>query len=475
MEPFLLKDLENATGARWRAGAKTLTLTGVCTDSRQVCPGDLFIALRGPNFDGNQFARAALEAGASAVLVTAGFGPITVSNKQAVYEADDTSQALCELASWYRGKFSIPTIAITGSCGKTTTKEILAHLLSQHFRTVKSAKSFNNAVGVPLTIFSMDRRTQAAVFEIGTNAPGEIAQLTALVRPKIGVITNVQESHLLGLGSIEGVLQEKGALFEALPQNGFAVWNADDPRSKRLPERTKAQILSVSCSNENAQFWASELIFHGVGSSFRLNGKDPITLPLIGTHNVYNVLQALAVCHLMGLDLPTLYAALNDVPVASHRLERKRFGSIEVLDDSYNSNPGSARAAIRALQGLRGAKRKVLVLGEMLELGQHSEQLHFEIGQELARSGVDYFIGIGRESSQMVRGALEAGMSASKLLFFENTKDAVEGLPGMLRADDLVLVKGSRRLALETIVGAIAEQFQKETVQSHRAISVGLS
>ena len=476
MEPFDVSDVLRVTGGKLVAGARNVALTGISTDSRSCCPGDLFVALRGLKFDGNRFAAAALEAGAGAALVEKGKRPEVVPPAKAVVELGDTAEALVDLAVWYRGRFPIPAVAITGSCGKTTTKEILAHLLSRRYRVVRSARSFNNAIGVPLTIFSMDRRTEVAVFEIGTNAPGEIAKLASLTRPTGGIITNVSEAHLQGLGSVEGVFREKAALFEALPQDGFAVINLDDPRTgAKLREMTRATVVGVSCDLREADLFASEVVFHGIGTSFKLNGKYAVTLPMLGTHNVYNALQALASCMALGMELPEALEVLASVPVAAHRLERKRFGSIEVLDDSYNSNPASARAAIRALQGLRGTKRKVLILGDMLELGQRGPELHFEIGDAVAAAGVDLFIAVGAEGPQMVKGALAGGMPTSRVLLFSDTKSAVLGIAEILQPEDLVLVKGSRRLALETIVDALAEKFAAPSPQAPPAGGVAVA
>lgn len=460
MEPIKISEILEAVGGRLVAGGMKLTVTGVSTDSRHVCAGDLFFALRGPRFDGNEFSATALEMGATAVIVEKGRKPEHLLSRRAVIEVEDTGKALIDLAIWYRKKYPVRAVSITGSCGKTTTKEILAHLLSRRFRVVRSEKSFNNSVGVPLTIFKIDRKTEIAVFEIGSNGPGEIAALSAMTQPLGGIITNVSEAHLQGLGSVEGVYHEKSALFESLPTNGFAILNLDDPRTgSRLREKTKASVITVSCDSREADLWASDVVFHGMGTSFKLNGKYAVTLPILGTHNVYNALQALAACMALGMDLPEALEGLSDVPGAAHRLERKRFGAIEVLDDCYNSNPASARAAIRALQGLRGTKRKVLVLGDMLELGDKSQELHFEIGHEVAKSGVDLFMAVGAEGEHMVKGALASGMAKSKVLLFPDTKSAVLGIPELLQPEDLVLVKGSRRLALETIVDTLADKF----------------
>jgi UDP-N-acetylmuramoyl-tripeptide--D-alanyl-D-alanine ligase len=452
-----LRALLAASGARLAWGGPRLALRGVSTDSRTVRAGDLFVALRGPRFDGNAFAGAALEKGASACLVETGRAPAPRPGR-ACLEAPDTGRALLDLAARHRERAAIPVVGITGSCGKTTTKDYLAHLLGRRRRVVASEKSFNNAVGVPLTLLRIDRRTDVVVLEIGSNAPGEIASLSAVARPTAGLVTNVNEAHLAGLETVEGVAREKGDLLAALPEEGFAVISADCPWSRGLAARTRARVLTVSVGGA-ADFRAVDPIAHGAGTAFRLNGEIPVTLPALGTHNVANLLFAVAACAGLGLAPEEVLDGVGSLPVPPRRLEWKRFGAVTVLDDSYNANPASTRAAVRVLEGMRGAARRVLVLGDMLELGERSAPLHAEIGTAVARAEIDLLVGVGAEARHAVEAALAAGLPAKGAVALEDTPSAVAIVPELLLEGDLVLVKGSRGMALDALVEALRARF----------------
>ncbi|HET6205004.1 MAG TPA: UDP-N-acetylmuramoyl-tripeptide--D-alanyl-D-alanine ligase [Planctomycetota bacterium] len=446
-----------ASGATLAWGAAGLRPRGVSTDSRSVRQGDLFVALRGPRFDGNAFAASALDAGALACLVESGRSPSPRPGR-ACLEVADPARALLDLAAAHRARFTLPVVGITGSCGKTTTKDYLAHLLGCRRRVVASEKSFNNAVGVPLTLLRIERGTEIAVLEIGTNAPGEIAALAAVARPTAGLVTNVNEAHLAGLGTVEGVAREKGDLLAALPEEGFGVISADCPRSRGLGSRTRARVLTVSVGGR-ADFRAVDPVAHGAGTAFLLNGTIPVTLPALGTHSVANLLFAIAACAGLGLPPEEVLGAVPTLPTAPRRLEWKRFGAISLLDDSYNANPASARAAVRVLAGMPGASRRVLVLGDMLELGESAPSLHAEVGAAVARAGIDLFIGVGREARGAVEAALAEGLPAKGALALEDTPSAVAIVPELLRDGDLVLVKGSRGMELESLVGALRGRF----------------
>ncbi|HKE00151.1 MAG TPA: UDP-N-acetylmuramoyl-tripeptide--D-alanyl-D-alanine ligase, partial [Planctomycetota bacterium] len=355
MEPFDFGSVLDATGARPVCGDRSLVFRSVSTDSRTTPPGSLFVALRGPRFDGNDHAADALRRGAVGVFVSPGRAP-DLAHPQACAEHADPAAALLALAAWHRRRFRVPVIGITGSCGKTTTKDLTAACLRRLGPTVASEKSFNNDVGVPATLLRLDRETRSAVVEIGTSGPGEIARLSAIAAPTIGVITNIAEAHLEGLGTIEGVAREKGDLLEALPEDGVAILNADDRFFPALARRAGRRRVVRFALETEAEYTARDIVFHVAGASFTVQGRAA-TIPLLGSHVVADALAAIAAAVEAGLSLDAALAALAQIPPPERRLERKRFGEVEVLDDCYNANPASVRAAIRALAGLRLGRR----------------------------------------------------------------------------------------------------------------------
>jgi UDP-N-acetylmuramoyl-tripeptide--D-alanyl-D-alanine ligase len=447
----------------------------VITDSRAVVPGSLFVALRGARFDGNAYALDALAKGAAAALVETGRAPSEAQLSErglagrAILTHRDPQRALLDLAANYRRAFAIPVIGIGGAAGKTTTKDIAAHLLARLGPTVASEKSYNNSIGVPHTLLRIDDTTKSAVVEIGTNAPGEVSQLSAAAAPTVGCLTIIAEEHLEGLGTLDAVAREEGDLLAALPESGLAVLNADDRYFPILQKRARCRVVTFGLERE-ADFRAENVVFHVAGGSFTVGGRAA-TVPLLGTHNIYNALAALAIARSLGLALEEGLRALGELRPPQRRLERKRFGEIEVLDDCYNANPPSVRAAIRALEGLRGAGRRILILGKMHELGAQSAALHREIGRAAGAAGFDRFVVIGAEAGELAAGAVEGGLRASKIVRFPTTAEAAYHLPEELRAGDLVLVKGSRAEGLERIVEAIRARFEN-TNDPSRASSI---
>ena len=457
MDAVDLGAVAGAIDATIAFGEPGLLVEGVCTDSRTLRGGELFVALRGPRFDGNAFAAGALEAGAAACLVESGRSPNPRPGRASL-EVGDTARALHDLAAWYRARFTLPVVGVTGSCGKTTTKEYLTHLLRRRGPVAASEKSFNNGVGVPLTCFRLERGTRTAVFEIGTSSPGEIAALAALVRPTAAIVTCVTESHLAGLRSLDGVAREKGALLEALPPEGFAVLNVDCSRTAALAERTRARVRTVATVGP-ADFTATEILAHAAGTAFVLNGDIPVTIPALGTHSVQNALLAIAAAVELGLDLSEVVLGIETLPTTPGRLERKRFGDLEVLDDTYNANPASTQAAIRVLSGLRGAARKVFVFGDMRELGDRAAALHEEIGLAAAASRVDLFATVGLDAARAAEAAIAEGRLRGRVVRFADAGEARAALGDLLRPGDLVLVKGSRAVGLERVVEGLRARF----------------
>jgi len=467
MNRFTIEDAALATGATIRSGDARRSATGVSTDTRTLRRGDLFLALSGPNHDGNRFARAALERGAAGVLLEdAGSAPLSeipeVSRDTPVLLHRSPRSALSALASWHRARIAAPVIGITGSCGKTTTKNVLLELLCGRIAAVGSPDSFNNDIGVPHTLFLADEASRAVVVEMGTNHPGEIASLCRTARPTAGVVTCVGASHLEGLGSVEGVAAEKAALVEAIPEDGFCVLNADCQWTSAMRRRTKARVITFSVEGDG-DLDARDVWSHKGGTTFRLDGQEgalELTSPLLGLHNVQNLLAALAACRGLGIPLEDVLPAVSKLRAGRRRLERIETGRLTILDDSYNANPESARASVRVLAGFHGRGRRVLVLGDMLELGARGPELHRDIGIEAARAGLSMLVAVGDLAASAAQGAVDGGLAS--VVRFESVDDAVLKLPTLAREGDVVLVKGSRRSGLDRVVQALAASVRED-------------
>ncbi len=423
------------------------TVTGWSVDSRTIAPGDLFFALRGPNHDGNRYVAAAFERGAVAAVAesTETNGPLLA--------VPDVQNALLDIARWARAQWGGDVIAVTGSAGKTSTKDAIADLLSDAIPTGKTQGNFNNHVGLPLSILRLDAHALAAVLEIGMNHAGEIRALAAVARPRIAVVTNVGAAHIENFDSIDSIALAKRELVEALPADGVAALNADDPRVAAFaqvhPGRTVLYGLSPS-----ADVRAEDIVFGADTTTFRV-GQTRFETVLLGTHNVSNILAALAVAGLFDIAPGRLAARVRILQPGKMRGERFRHNGILILNDCYNSNPDAARAMIDVLAGLP-AERRIAVLGEMLELGRLSGSLHRDVGFHAAKAGIAVLIGIRGASRSMVHAAVEAGMDPSAAVFFEEPAAAGDYVRGIARPGDAILFKGSRgtrvELALERLV-----------------------
>ncbi|MGB3970236.1 MAG: UDP-N-acetylmuramoyl-tripeptide--D-alanyl-D-alanine ligase [Planctomycetota bacterium] len=430
---------------------------GVATDTRSDCAGRLFVALKGPNHDAHAFLGPAVQAGAVGLLVDRSLPELPAGDRLRgsappfVVRVSDTGRALLDLAAEHRRRHRARVVGITGSCGKTSTKEWLGAVLAAAMPTVRSPGSFNNQVGVPLTLFAIEPDTRAAVVEIGTNAPGEIAQLAAVARPDVGIVTCVAAAHLEGLGSLEGVAREKAALPQALPAGGLCILNGDDAACRAMASITKAEVQFTSCSRE-ADWFATDVRFHALGTTFLLQGTRPVTLGRLGTHNVYNALAVIAAASRLGVAEEDILQALAAVPSSPRRLEPKCVAGITVFDDTYNMNPSSAAAALQALAGLPRAGRRVAVFGEMRELGEHSAALHRALGAEVVRTAQDLLVCVGAGAAPIADGACVAGMPAEAVHRVADVPAALALLRGLLRAGDRVLCKASRKVALDRLV-----------------------
>ncbi len=452
MPTFRLSEVVTATGGRLVPSLPDRELAGVTTDSRQAGADLLFVALRGDRFDGHDFLADAARAGAKVALVDrplAGTAPAGIAR----IEVDDTRRALGRLARWHALRCDARRAAVTGSNGKTTTKELLRSALAAGGATIASEKSFNNDIGLPLTLLSIESTTRFAALEMGTNHPGEIARLADLGRPEVGIVTNCSYSHVEFLRDLDGVVTEKGALVEALPAHGVAVLNADDPALLKLRTRTAARVVTFGIRRP-ADFRAVDIKFDFRRLVYKLRGQR-VYVPLGGCHNVYNSLAALAAADALGVPLPDAIAALRRVEGPPMRLAPLRLDGITLLDDTYNANPGSVEAALRTLAATPAKGRRVVVLGDMLELGEQSAALHGKCGELLSLVPDALLVAVGSHAHDVVAGARRRGLAEERALTCADAKAAAVLLPPLLQRGDVVLVKGSRGMAMERVVAAI--------------------
>jgi UDP-N-acetylmuramoyl-tripeptide--D-alanyl-D-alanine ligase len=439
-----LQAVARAVGAP--ASPRPVKVTGWSVDTRTQNPGDVYFALRGPNFDGHEFVPAAIERGASAVVVDNRSSVPLPDGRGSVLVVPDTLRALQDLARWARGQWGGTVVGITGSAGKTTTKDAVAHLLSSEMPVGRTIGNLNNHVGVPLSILRLPEDARVAVLEMGMNHAGEIRELADIAGPNIGVVTNVGYAHVEFFDSIDGVAAAKRELIEALPADGVAVINADDPRVSRFGAVHPGRSITFGFS-EGADVRAESAEFAADGTRFRALGVDYDT-SLTGRHAVLNLLAALAVATAFGIDPGRLREAVRSFAVGKMRGERLEHNGILVWNDCYNSNPEATRSMLDVLAAAR-AGRRIAVLGEMLELGRAAEDLHRQIGRYAATSGVDLLVGVRGHARDMIEAARAAGLANGSAVFFDDPADAGEFARGAARQGDAILFKGSRGVHVE--------------------------
>jgi UDP-N-acetylmuramoyl-tripeptide--D-alanyl-D-alanine ligase len=465
MPVWSIDEIVAQTGAALLRGNPQQQVRAVSTDSRQMPDAALFVALQGERFDGHDFAAMALQNGAVAVLgserdLLASLCRGAVREDAAVMHVPDTLLALQDLARAQRCRFQGTVVAITGSNGKTTVKEMTSAVLQQQLVTFRSPGNLNNHIGLPLTLLQMPLSAEVAVCEMGMNHLGEIRQLCSIAQPHLGVVTNVALAHVGYLGSIEQVQQAKGELIEALDADGIAIVNADDPLTYELGQRAAGRVITFG-QGEAAMIRGrvqADHGFAGVQCELTINGATwEVRLAIPGVHNVMNALAATAVGVALHIAAPNIVAGLQNYKGMYGRMAiRSGQAGVTLVDDTYNANPESMRAALLFLAGVPGASRRVAVLGDMLELGDAAPALHYEIGAFARQCGVDRLITLGPLSRSLAEGAREAGMAAHQIHCAADRQDALTMLQQLLRAGDVVVLKGSRGMAMEHLVDALA-------------------
>ncbi|MBU0687649.1 MAG: UDP-N-acetylmuramoyl-tripeptide--D-alanyl-D-alanine ligase [Candidatus Margulisbacteria bacterium] len=425
---FKLKDILKAAPRAHLSGRQARTFKNISTDTRSVLPGDLFIPLQGDAFDGRTFIPEAILKGAT------------------VLETEDGLKALQNIAAFHRKKFKRPVIGVTGSAGKTTTKDMLASVLSQKFKTLKNEENFNNEIGVPKTLLKLTRKHRAAVIELAMQGLGEIAEIAEITSPTIAVVTNIGEAHMKQLKSKKNIAKAKSEVIDHVRPKGYVVLNADDEFYKYLSSRAKKRKLKV--------------ISFGIKNKADVTPKNNHTalllssLALPGKHNIYNALAAVAVAKILKLKDKHIQAGLKKFTPSTHRLQIfTRPDGVTIIDDTYNANPSSMRAALNVLASYEG--RKIAVLGDMLELGPKSVKFHKEIGKFAAGHGIDILVGIGDQAQYIIDGANKHKL-APQTFHYKTSPSAAKKLSELIQPNDVILIKASRGLKLEKIVETLS-------------------
>ena len=470
---FSLADVLAATDGRLIAGSRDSIMGGVSTDSRKIKKGNLFIALTGENFDGHTFVQKALEDGAAGVLV-ADVRKINlerVGAEAGVIEVDDTLRALGDLAQAYRRRFSTPVVGLTGSSGKTTTKEMLSCILTQEKMVLKTEGNLNNLIGLPQTIFRITGRHEIAVLEMGTNTRGEIQRLTQIAAPDIGLITNVGPAHLAGFGSIDVVGEEKGDLFLNMNPSGIAIVNLDDEAVCRAAKRWSGRRVTFSMM-AGADVSVNEIRKNGFrGTSFNLliDGRaHKVDMKIAGIHNIYNAMAAAATALACGVSTESIQRGLTMFAAVGGRMEIiKLQNGAYLINDAYNANPASVREALLTLKDLKNSHNAFVFLGDMLELGASAPEMHRRIGMLLATIGVAAVFLQGDFAHVTAAGAREGGLTDEQVLYLSDDEAAVADLKRQLRRGDWILVKGSRRMKMDRLVAKICQDVGVEKAESN--------
>src|SRR5436189_869098 len=450
MNPLPLSQIAQWAGGSLSSGDGTVVIDKVSTDSRTIKRGELFVALRGKNFDGHNFIEAVATSGAAGAIVDFNWNG-NVPQNFALIRANDTLQAYQQFAANYRKSLALRVIAITGSNGKTSTKDFAAAVLARRFQVTKTEGNFNNHVGLPRTILEATSRDEVAIWEIGMNHPGEVAALAKLAEPDVAIITNIGVAHIEFMGSREAIATEKGALVEAVGAEGTVILNGDDPFTKSIAGRARAKVILAGTTTGTIR--AGEISQTENGTDFTiLEGahRCRAQLPVPGLHMVQNALLAVAVGRVFGLSLEDCAAGLVAAPLARARLQIRQIHGVQFIDDSYNANPDSMKAALRTLVELDTDGKRIAVLGEMKELGSESEHGHREVGETAATLEVDHLIAIGSVAAAIASAAERAGLRNSRTV--NSPAEAAEILAQIAEPGDLVLIKGSRAARTERVM-----------------------
>lgn len=461
MQPLPLNTLLSAVRGEAIGFDGRVQIERIVTDSRQAAAGDLFWALRGERADGHDYVEEALRRGAVGAVVARSWREQQRRSARRCIAVADTWQALWDLAAWRRAHSDALVIGVTGSVGKTTTRHLLHGVLAARYAGIQSPHNFNNHLGVPLSLLELAPEHEFAVLEAGASQVGEIARLCTLMQPEVGLLTAIAPAHLEGFGSLEAICRAKGELLEALPPSGFAVLNGDDPLVRRLARRASCRVLLVGESIHN-DVVATRVRVNDRRLRFRVDETE-FQLPVVGRHHLTSALLAVAAARELDVGDAEIAAALREFQPAPGRCQKLSLGRWTVIDDTYNANPASVLAACQTLQDWNGARQRVLVLGDMLELGPEAPAFHEQMGEAAAQCGFDRVIAVGAHAAAVAAGARRRGMDASCLGACSDLETALVLLDLWLEPDDAVLVKGSRGMRMERVVAHLRSRAEAES------------
>lgn len=456
MDALSLSQIAEFAGGKIIGGDPNQLVYRISTDSRTIQPNEFFVPIRGENFDGHRFVQQTAERGAAGALVEENWQG-EVPKNFALIRVPDTLVGYQSIAAGYRRSLPLKVIAITGSNGKTSTKDFVAAALGRRFRVTKTEGNFNNHVGLPRTILEADPRHEIAVWEMGMNHPGEIALLARIAAPDAAIITNIGVAHIEFMGSREAIAQEKGALAEAVGADGLVILNADDPFSESIAKRTGAKIIFAGINSGAVR--AEDISQSASGSEFTiLEGahRCRAQLPVPGMHMVQNAILAVAAARAFGISIEEAATGLASTPLTKARLQMREIRGVQFLDDSYNANPESMKAALRTLVELDAEGKRIAVLGHMGELGEQAARGHAEVGEAAAELGIDQLITLGDLSAGISDAAKAAGLQATQNV--ATPEEAAELLEENTSPGDLVLVKGSRTARTERVLEAFVNR-----------------
>jgi len=459
------EEVLRATGGRFLQGERNARFQGISTDSRTIVEGELFIALKGSRFDGHHHALEAFRKNAGGVVIEedkAGDIRWNGYRPRAVVAVKDTLRALGDLARAWRRKYRTPVVALTGSNGKTTTKEMIAACLETTLPILKTKGNLNNLVGLPLTLLNLSEKEKVAVLEMGMNVPGEVRRLTEIAEPDVGLITNIEKVHLQGMGSLERIKEEKGELFRRMRREGTILVNQDDPEVVDLADAFPGKKITYGVENPG-KVMAREIRLKGAeATSFTLmlGGEEiEIALPLLGRHFVPNALAAIAAARHFGIEMKKVKEALECFHPFPMRMEIIHLnGGKTLINDAYNANPKSMEVALETLREMKGRGRAIAVLGDMLELGDFTMEAHQQLGERIKEFSIDFLIALGEEAPVVVESAIRDGFASEKTRVVESHSEAVSILRQVMQDGDWILVKGSRGMAMEKIVVDLIER-----------------
>ena len=459
LESLTAQEIIGAVQGTLLRGEADSVITGVSTDTRTIKQGDLFFALKG-NTDGHQFIGTALDGGAAGIIIS-DEESIPSDCQAAVIKVDDVLWALGDLAGYYRSKFDVRIVGVTGSVGKTTTKEMLASILHLKWKVLKNILNYNNEIGVPLTLFQLDRTHEVVVLEMAMRGLGEIRRLAEIAKPSMGVITNIGMSHIERLGSQGAIAEAKAEVLAELPSDGIAVLNMEDGYYDVMTNRYTGKVISFgSCKGSNVMGTRMKASKDGCQNFTILieGGAVEVKMPILGNHNIYNALAAAAAAIGLGVDLYTVRDGLESFTSPTMRMElTKSSRGYSVINDAYNANPASMLAAIRTLNSMPGYKRKIAVLGDMLELGDYSEKAHRDVGIAAESTDIHILVTVGPLAQGIADAAKGAGFPEEAIQSYTNSIEAGQGLKNQCLKGDAILIKGSRGVKMEEIVKVLLD------------------